>query len=1187
MGLADCYDFMLWDKHAWGMPRIESFDFWLEFIDKHGVKLFVVDTLAHYLRPELEKVRNAINAYDYIYKVMERLQTAAVDTGCTFLLIHHDRKGDSDTDEARVLGTTALTAAADAVFQLKPMGDGVICLKATGNAFDDTVFYFTIRADNWLELTDKPATTKEEKAAKAIEDYLRQQGEATRQQLIDLMLEIGLAENKTTAGKLVDRAIQDRLATKIRKEFKGRVSVYYWQGGRATSPANEPDPLGGLKTTTTDIEFVSGVSNQGATRDIRDIRDNGRDVSIVSYSQPDPQRETPKTNPIDVSYVFNPDSPEGDPHGDPLATEAETNLFVDFFDAGILPNLIVEGSPQATQPETAGSQPDPLNEEWLWDWFTPESLNLPCAQAQSEVNPPAMPVSEPKGDLQATQPTGDPQEAPPDSEPKIEFIRINSISAQPEPDSEPEGDQPTEDALPAQPVATLNEPTCPICRIELEPEPDSGLAACLGCGRLFKVEIPPTSPEGDDSDDNPPISPDGDGGNPPNPQGNGHGGSQTGFAPPKTLSIPPVFPSANRIYSNKFNSPAILNRMTKRLPDGSIKLVWDDKTETVTPADLAGWQHIEEIPEVDLQDIESVEIPPVVVLDLETKGKDPQHGHILAVGLALFVAGKEVETQIFHNEGDEAALLFQVFDYLRETCDSLGDFILTGYNMFDFDLRFLIERSRRLRMKRACPFDYERDENGNIKRLPIPDTHGKYKYTAIKTTLPIMLIDTQHLVIRWDEFERVLTDYSLKSVAEHFGVNIPNRPKPTPEQIVHAFYHNRPLFDAYLLADLRETYAVFDILIEPYLGIAAFTGLDLEDLARKNGRGWVWEQHYERHYTEIPEADKTRKYKGGLVVCRKGLWFNCAKFDIASLYPTIALAYRIHSRKDPLQIGLRYLKTYTMKRLELKQKARETGDRSAQTLQSGLKVLINSYYGYFGSEYNFNDIEAAERVTEIGRKILTCMIAAVEDLGLLVVEADTDGIIVACQDRDPQEVLQVISDAIPPVFKVELERQGAVVFVSEMKNYMVFEPNGDLIEVKGGNWRGRDKPAFQTEAIPEFMKRWITQGVEAALDYARKVWAEIQSGNGWRWVVRTRRVGRGDKTLMQAGFKVGEKATYAYKNYKRREIALKPDEGYDQKYYADEFSDLVKKVIAAIDPAQIAAWERMVKQEARPLIFAG
>jgi DNA polymerase elongation subunit (family B) len=328
-----------------------------------------------------------------------------------------------------------------------------------------------------------------------------------------------------------------------------------------------------------------------------------------------------------------------------------------------------------------------------------------------------------------------------------------------------------------------------------------------------------------------------------------------------------------------------------------------------------------------------------------------------------------------------------------------------------------------------------------------------------------------------------------------------------------------------------------------------------------------------------------------LVVCRKGLWFNCAKFDIASLYPTIILAYRIHSRKDPLQIGLRYLKTYWEKRLLLKQIANETGDRSAQIKQSGLKVLTNSHYGHFGSKYKFNDINAAERVTEIGRKILTRMIAAVEDMGLLVVEADTDGIIVACQDRDPEEIRREISKAIPPVFKVELEWQGRVVFVSEKKNYMVFEPNGDLALVKGGKWRGRDKPAFQTKAIPEFVKRWFTEGVEAALEYARQILEEIQSGNGWRWVVCTRRVSVNDKSLQAAGFKVGEKATFAYKRKTSKaettEIALKPEEGYDCKYYAGEFSKLVKEVIEAIDPAQIAAWERMVAAEARPLIFAG
>jgi DNA polymerase elongation subunit (family B) len=284
------------------------------------------------------------------------------------------------------------------------------------------------------------------------------------------------------------------------------------------------------------------------------------------------------------------------------------------------------------------------------------------------------------------------------------------------------------------------------------------------------------------------------------------------------------------------------------------------------------------------------------------------------------------------------------------------------------------------------------------------------------------------------------------------------------------------------------------------------------------------------------------------------------------------------------------LKTYWEKRLSLKQKAKETDDRSAQILQSGLKVLNNSHYGHFGSTYKFNDIEAAEKVTEIGRKILTCMIAAVEDMGLFVVEADTDGLIVCCQDKDPNEILRVISDAIPPIFKVELEWQGKVVFVSEKKNYMVFQPNGEQYEVKGGKWCGRDKPAYQTQAIPDFVKLWFTKGKEAALEYARQILEEIQSGNGWDWVVCTRRVSVNDKSLQRRGFKVGEKATFAYKRKTNKpettEIALSPEEGYDCKYYADEFSDLVVEVIAAIDPALIERWREMVAEEARPLIFA-
>jgi DNA polymerase III epsilon subunit-like protein len=691
-----------------------------------------------------------------------------------------------------------------------------------------------------------------------------------------------LAEKEGISRRTLWRA-KSRLGVKSAKRVNGDEVVWIWflpdrpdphgsPNGDGSVPNSEDNPkLGTLGTLAQKAQqnlAFSSVPNETGFGTVGTAPADNEVCQVCQTQNPLAQTLAHLKSPINkgisdqVCQVCQTSgSVEAQPEGDPLGSP--TNK----------PEPDLQGNPT--------DQTYPLwveNEEELWGWFTPERLK-PSARADQpkpdrQASPPAMPEGSPLED----QPTD---------------LQVNE----------------TEDNPPAQPVTTLYEPICPICGERLEPEPESGLAACLGCGRLFRVETPPVSPDDDDD-------------NPPNPQDNGHGG----VAPPEAPAIPPE----KRIYTYKFNPPESLNRMTERLPDGSIKLVWQDKTETVAPDDLAGWQPIEIIPEIDLPDIETVEIPPVVVLDLETTDTDPQRGRILAAGLALYVEGKEVETQIIRNEGDEAAVLAQVFDYLRETCNDLGGFILTGYNMFDFDLTFLIERARKLKV--GCPFRYLKDKNGKIMRFAIPDTNGKFTYTAIETNLPIALIDTQHLVIRWDEFEKVLIDYSLKSVAEHFKVNIPDRPILSPAQIQHAFQHDPQTFEAYLLADLRETYALFDILIEPYLGIAAKTGLDLEDLARKHGRGWIWEQHYERHYTVIPQADETRKYEGGLVVCREGLWFNCAKFDIASLYPTIVLAYRIHSRKDPDQIGLRYLKTYWKERLLLKQKAKETGDKTAQIL---------------------------------------------------------------------------------------------------------------------------------------------------------------------------------------------------------------------------------------------------------------
>jgi hypothetical protein len=467
-----------------------------------------------------------------------------------------------------------------------------------------------------------------------------------------------------------------------------------------------------------------------------------------------------------------------------------------------------------------------------------------------------------------------------------------------------------------------------------------------------------------------------------------------------------------------------------------------------------------------------------------------------------------------------------------------------------------------------------KDENGEIKRWKVAATEGTLKgdpldYPAIVARdLPITLIDTLQLVCRWDYTAKALRNYDLKSVAAHFGVNLPDRPNLSPDQIQHAFQHDPKTFEAYLMADLRETYALFAKLIPPYLVIATLTKLPIDQVATRS-TAWVWQQILERHYNAIPQPDEKRKYEGGLVVSRIGLWSPCLKIDIASLYPTVMLAYRIHSRKDFKQIALRWLKTLTRQRLELKAKAK-AGDANAQILQEAMKILLNSLYGFYGTGgYGFNDMGAAAKVTEVGRKVLTLMIEAVEDAGGLVVEADTDGIIVCYRNADPQKILEAVNAAIPPVFKVEVEWQEAVCFVSDDKSYIVLPKEGDPI-IKGSKWRGRDKEAYLTKAIPTFVRLWALEGKDAALAFALQTLNEIRSGQGWRWVVRSHRVGKGDKFLIEAGFKVGDVATYAYRDKKKSTISRQPEEGYDCLYYARQFGKIIKEVIEAVNPE---AWK--------------
>jgi hypothetical protein len=100
------------------------------------------------------------------------------------------------------------------------------------------------------------------------------------------------------------------------------------------------------------------------------------------------------------------------------------------------------------------------------------------------------------------------------------------------------------------------------------------------------------------------------------------------------------FPRPRFIRINSIpTQPENQNRMTERLPDGSVKLVWDKKkkeAKPLRPTTLMIGSPLRN-PEISLPNIESVEIPPTIVLDLETTDLDPAKGRILAAGLALYL----------------------------------------------------------------------------------------------------------------------------------------------------------------------------------------------------------------------------------------------------------------------------------------------------------------------------------------------------------------------------------------------------------------------------------------------------------------------------------------------------------------------------------------------------------------------
>lgn len=562
------------------------------------------------------------------------------------------------------------------------------------------------------------------------------------------------------------------------------------------------------------------------------------------------------------------------------------------------------------------------------------------------------------------------------------------------------------------------------------------------------------------------------------------------------------------------------------------------------------------------EDIKPIELPPITkrwedlsrwVLDIETTGTDPSQDRILAVGLLR--GDKKVALFDDHNERD---ILHRLFSTLRRFAPD----VLAGHNIMEFDIPFINTRAEHHGLVSPLRIGKGELTVGGAKS-PKGDV---LRYTPVQTEWGGAVVDTMHLVCRWDFIHNELPDYTLKSSAE-FLLKKTRAVKLSHTAIHRAFYENRELFNAYLVEDLRDTMGLLEMLAPPYFFLHCIVPNLPLDRAFTAGTSVVWDRIYTSYYPTRPEPDPKSTYVGGLTLRRKGLFRNCAKVDVSSMYPNIMLRYNIHSRKDPDRIALRWLAALTARRLELKSRVK-AGDEAAKHEEAALKALINSAYGYLGAGVEegkenvgfafFNDCQAAERVTHIGRTMLAAMVEAIENTGGVVVECDTDGVVFSA--ADVQRCYQAAQDALPEGFSLSLEWTDRIVYTPKAKNYIVLDAQGNVISRKG-IYRKRDKSRLARDFPVMFIQRLVQEGYQSARQFAESVAASIASGDGWDWVMVNRRVRANEKKLREMGYKPGECALVA----KTRDGYTTGDKPYDTRLYLKELQDILNEILETLE----------------------
>ncbi|MDD5286433.1 MAG: DNA polymerase domain-containing protein [Desulfuromonadaceae bacterium] len=441
--------------------------------------------------------------------------------------------------------------------------------------------------------------------------------------------------------------------------------------------------------------------------------------------------------------------------------------------------------------------------------------------------------------------------------------------------------------------------------------------------------------------------------------------------------------------------------------------------------------------------------------------------------------------------------------------------IITGHNIFRFDLDYIGKRAR----MHGIRLDWGR--NGSV-----PHVTPRARWSLAEKTIEYPrwdvngrhVIDTYFLVQLYDVANRNLESYGLKAVARHFNVTSENRTYLDGMDISASFRDDPELLYRYNLDDVRETLSLFRLLGYPwFLQTRIFPYSFQNCIVRGNATriNSLFLREYLHRGHAIPEStSETATFEGGYTeLSCTGVISPIVHCDVASLYPSLMLAYNLAPARDTLRLFLPMLGDLRRFRLTAKQLARDAATEPERhhydALQRVFKVLINSFYGYLGAaRHNFSDPAVAAEVTRLGRVTIKNMIDMLKSEGARPVEIDTDGIYfqppASCTtENDEHALIRRISGALPGGIEVEPDGRYRSMFSYKTKNYALQDYDGRIL-IKGSGLRSRGMERYLREFMRELINRLLNnRSATVEQLYEEYIVRLRSSGVDVSWVART------------------------------------------------------------------------------------